>query len=274
MINTCAIEAKMNKENSNGFFFPAIAGLFFFLNQSKSKNIYKTEANYPVYTADESGKTGVAKYLDHQNALLLTEISESDQTLQPLSGVEKYLEGLDKAPTSGVSKYVLRQNIAEKQKNQLLGIPEATGVEKYLKTLKPTPELSGVAKYLKAQANQPQPSNVAKYLAKQAAISALTPKTVKPSLSGVAKYLEIQESLPQPSRVARYMAKQEAISALAAKLVIPEVALTGVAKYLDEQAKQPQLSNVAKYMARQALNERKQPAVIETSVAKYMRLQA
>ena len=151
----------MSQKNLNGFFFPAVAGLFFFLNRSKSEEIYKTETNYPVYSADESGKTGVAKYLENQNALLLAESSESENSLHPVSGVEKYLEGLDKTPTSGVSKYVLRQSIAEKQKNQLLGIPEATGVEKYLKTLKPTPELSGVAKYLKAQANQPQPSNVA-----------------------------------------------------------------------------------------------------------------
>ncbi len=264
----------MNKENSNGFFFPAVAGLFFFLNRSKSEDIYKTETNYPVYTADDSGKTGVAKYLDNQNTLLLAEISTIDNSQQPVSGVEKYLNSLDKSPASGVSKYVLRQSIAEKQKNQLLGIPEVTGVEKYLKTLKPAPALTGVAKYLKDQANQPELSNVAKYLAKQAAVAALTPKIVKPQLSGVAKYLEHQESLPQPSRVAKYMAKQEAMTALAAKLITPTVALTGVAKYLDEQAKQPQISRVAKYMARQALNDRQQPAKIETSVEKYMRLQA
>lgn len=262
----------MNKENSNGFFFPAVAGLFFFLNRSKSEEIYNTEPNFPVYTADSSGKTGVAKYLDNQNALLLAQTSETE-TAKPVSGVEKYLSSLDKSPASGVSKYVLRQSIAEKQKKQLLGIPEATGVEKYLKNQKPTPEPTGVAKYLKNQANQPELSNVAKYLAKQAAISALTPKVVKPKLSGVAKYIAHQESLPQPSRVAKYLAKQDAISALAAKAVVP-VTLTGVAKYLDEQAKQPQVSNVAKYLARQALNERQQPAKIETSVEKYMRLQA
>ena len=264
----------MNKENSNGFFFPAVAGLFFFLNRSKSEEPYKTEATYPDYTADISGKTGVAKYLENQNALLLTDISTTETSEQPVSGVEKYLESLDKVTTSGVSKYLLRQNIAEKQKNQSLGIPEATGVEKYLKSLKPAPELSGVAKYLKAQANQPQPSNVAKYLAKQAAISALTPKIVKPKVSGVAKYLELQENLPKPSRVSRYLAKQEAITALAAKHVVPVAKLTGVAKYLDEQAQKPQLSNVAKYLARQALIERQKPAVYETSVEKYMRLQA
>jgi len=163
----------MNKKNSNGF-LPAVAGLFFFMNKPNTENIYRDEPVYPVYIKDESGFTGVSKYLKHQEALL--ENSLAIEPAQLLSGVAKYLDGLDQYPASGVSKYVLRQSIAEKQKRQLSGEPEVTGVAKYLKNKKPAPELTGVAKYMKHQATLPQPSNVAKYLSKQAALNALQVK--------------------------------------------------------------------------------------------------
>jgi len=263
----------MNKNNSNGFFFPAVAGLFFFMNRPRSEDIYRDEPVYPVYSKDPSGVTGVSRYLNNQNALLISE-SILIEPVQLVSGVAKYLESLDQVPTSGVSKYVLRQSIAEKQLRQLSGEPEVTGVEKYLKNKKPAPELTGVEKYMKHQASLPQPSNVARYLTKQAALSATQVKPVKVEISGVAKYLQTQENLPQPSRVAKYMAKQAAIAALTAKHAEQPPILTGVAKYLDEQASQPQISRVAKYMVRQALVEKQKPAPIVTSVEKYMRHQA
>ncbi len=262
----------MNKKNSNGF-LPAVAGLFFFMNKPNSENIYRDEPVYPVYIKDESGFTGVSKYLKHQEALLL-ENSLAIEPTQLLSGVAKYLDGLDQYPASGVSKYVLRQSIAEKQKRQLSGEPEVTGVAKYLKNKKPAPELTGVAKYMKHQATLPQPSNVAKYLSKQAALNALQVKHSKVEVSGVAKYLQNQENLPQPSKVAKYMAKQAAIDALTAKKIKQPSPLTGVAKYLDDQASQPQISRVAKYMVRQALVEKQKTTAIETGVEKYMRHQA
>ena len=264
----------MNKKNLNGFFFPAVAGLFFFLKRPKSEDIYQVEPNYPVYTRDPSGATGVAKYLEKQNALVL-ENETQDELSHPLSGVTKYLDSLDKVQSSGVSKYLLRQSIAEKQKQQTLGNNVVTGVEKYLKNKKPTPELTGVAKYLKQQDSLPQLSNVAKYIAKQAAIKSLHVKKAEVEVSGVAKYLQRLDSLPQPSKVAKYLAKQAAISALAPKEVIKPVAtLTGVAKYLDNQASQPQASRVAKYLARQALSERQKPTPIVTGVEKYLSHQA
>jgi hypothetical protein len=186
----------------------------------------------------------------------------------------KYLETLDQFPTSGVEKYILRKDVAEKKKKELSGETEVSGVEKYLKSLKPAKESTGVAKYMKSQSNLPQPSNVAKYLAKQAALSVLQDKTATIQISGVAKYLQLQDSLPQPSRVARYLAKQAAMSALSAMLIKPSTPLTGVAKYLNEQSNQPQISRVAKYMARQALIEKQKPAPIVTGVEKYMRIQA
>ena len=262
----------MNKKNSNGF-LPAVAGLFFFMNKPRSEEIYRIEPVYPVYSKDPNGVTGVSKYLENQNALILAN-SVIEEPAQLVSGVAKYLNSLDKSPTSGVSKYVLRQAIADKQHRQLTGKPEVTGVEKYLTNKKPAPELTGVAKYVKHQASLPQPSNVAKYLSKQAALNALQVKQTKVEVSGVAKYLQQQENLPQPSRVAKYMAKQAAIAALSAKQVKQVAILTGVAKYLDDQANLPQISRVAKYMARQALVEKQKPAAIETGVQKYMRHQA
>ena len=107
----------MNKKNLNGFFFPAAAGLFFFLKRPKQEDIYQVEPSYPVYNRDPNGATGVSKYLEKQNALVLA--SEAHDALsQPLSGVAKYLDSLDKVQSSGVSKYLLRQSIAEKQKHK------------------------------------------------------------------------------------------------------------------------------------------------------------
>ena len=263
----------MNKKNFNGFFFPAAAGLFFFLKRPKQEDIYQVEPSYPVYNRDPNGATGVSKYLEKQNALVLA--SEADDALsQPLSGVAKYLDSLDKVQSSGVSKYLLRQSIAEKQKQQTLGKNVVTGVEKYLKNVKPTPGLTGVAKYLKQQARLPQPSNVAKYIAKQAAINSLHVKQVEVEVSGVAKYLQRLDSLPQPSKVTKYLAKQAAIYALTPKEVSKTITLTGVAKYLDDQASKPQTSKVTKYLARQALSEKQKPAPKLTGVEKYLSHQA
>ncbi len=263
----------MNKKNLNGFFFPAVAGLFFFLKRPKSEDIYQVEPSYPVYTRDPSGATGVSKYLEKQNAIILAKEAQEAQS-QPLSGVAKYLDNLDKVQTSGVSKYLLRQSIAEKQKQNTPAKNAVTGVEKYLKNVKATPGLTGVAKYLKHQASLPQPSNVAKYIAKQAAIKSLHVKPAEAEVSGVARYLQRLDSLPQPSKVAKYLAKQAAISALTPKEVTKATTLTGVAKYLDNQASQPQASKVAKYLARQALSERQKPTPKITGVEKYLSHQA
>lgn len=262
----------MSQNNLNGLFFPAVAGLFFFMKRPKIEEVEEVKTDYPVYTRDVSGLTGVAKYLDHVAARK----AQEQVILEPaklVSGVARYLENRDQFPTSGVSKYLLRQSIAEKQKKQSSGELEVTGVEKYLKNKKEAPGLSGVAKYLKHQASLPQPSKVAKYLAKQTALSALQVKHAEVEVSGVAKYLQRQESLPQPSRVAKYLAKQTALAALSAKQVKQEVGLTGVAKYLQDQASLPQISRVAKYMVRQALVEKQKPVVTETGVEKYMRHQ-
>ena len=217
----------MSQKNLNGFFFPAVAGLFFFMNRPKAEDVYRVEPEYPVFKKDESGLTGVAKYLDKQNTALIT-IETQDDTTQPVSGVAKYLDNLAKIHSTGVSKYVLRQSIAEKQKKETLGKNEATGVEKYLKNQKPAPGLSGVAKYLKHQDSLPQPSNVAKYIAKQAALNSLQVKPVEAKISGVAKYLHKITG----TGVSRYINTQEKVS--------ESTKLTGVDKYV---ANQPQQSS-------------------------------
>jgi hypothetical protein len=272
----------MEQNNLSGLFFPAVAGLFFFMKRPKIEEIEEVKTNYPVYTKDPSGLTGVARYLDKQEAVLLASISaneeEDQEPVQLVSGVARYLQDRENNPTSGVTKYLLRQSLAAKQKMETLKETEATGVEKYLKNKKDTPGLSGVAKYIKHQESLPQPSKVAKYLAKQAIFAATQAKEIQQSAkqfeaTGVARYLQHQESLPQPSKVAKYMAKQAALAAKQVKQPEAQVGPTGVAKYLQHQASLPQISKVAKYMVRQALVEKQKPVVTETGVEKYMRYQ-
>ena len=127
------------------------------MKRPKVEEIEEVKTVYPVYTRDPSGLTGVAKYLDNQEAVLLASINANEQAnqepVQLVSGVARYLESREHSPTSGVAKYVLRQALAEKQKKQTLKEVEVTGVEKYLKNKKEAPGLSGVAKYLKHQAS-------------------------------------------------------------------------------------------------------------------------
>lgn len=274
----------MSQNNLNGLFLPAVAGLFFFMKRPKVKEI---ETVYHVYAGDPGGLTGVAKYLENQEAILLAaknaKLLEEQKSASVVSGVAKYIQMRDQFPTSGVTKYVLRQALAEKQQKQIVGEIEVTGVEKYLKNKKEAPGLTGVAKYLKHQASLPQPSKVAKYMAKQAILAATQTKVVKHAVTqfeatGVAKYLQHQASLPQPSRVAKYMAKQAALAALQGKQASVEAEATGVAKYLQHQASLPQPSKVAKYMAKQAAMATKQvkKPVAQlglTGVAKYLQHQ-
>lgn len=273
----------MNQNYLSGLFLPAVAGLFFFFNRSKTEKIEKAE---PVYSRDPDGLTGVAKYLEKQKSLQLESqlasedsgsLSNQEDVPPVASGVSRYLEKLEKSPVSRVSKYVIRQALAEKNAKQAAVQPEITGVAKYLKNQKQKPVLSGVAKYLKNQENQPKPSKVAKYMARQALAAKQQDKQVTAATqveaTGVAKYLKHQESLPQASRVAKYMAKQ-ALVAKQAKQNEIQVEATGVAKYLIHQESMPQASRVAKYVTRQDIASRQRPVVAETGVEKYMRNQA
>ena len=245
----------------------------------------KTESIYRVCAGDPNGLSGVAKYLQSQEALLARQNAERLEKLAAqaaASSVAKYLDAREQqSPLTSVDRYALRQAIAERQaqKDNPTAINKASGVDKYLKNMKPAPILSGVERYLKHQESLPQPSKVAKYMAKQA----LADKQAKSAQSavqhetGVARYLQHQASLPQPSKVARYMAKQAVLVALQAKPAA-EIRLTGVASYLKHQESLPQPSKVAKYMARQALLDAQQAKSApvkreDTGVEKYMRHQ-
>jgi len=264
----------MNQNYLSGLFFPAVAGLFFFMKRPETE---ETHIVYPVYSGDPSGLTGVAKYLAKQQEILsvqkASELLESQEIVPALSGVTKYLEKRDRFPVTGVTKYTRRLALAEKQAKNSEFQVGATGVAKYIKNQKDMPALSGVAKYLKQQESLPKASKVAKYMARQA----FAEKQAKQMLvhveeTGVAKYLKQKESLPQMSRVAKYMARQELLSKKEKQSIV-NVELTGVAKYLAKQEGMPQVSRVAKYMARQALASRQKPVIIETGVDKYMRHQ-
>ena len=58
----------MEQNNLSGLFLPAVAGLFFFMKRPKVEETEEVKTEYPVYARDPSGLTGVAKYLDHQEA--------------------------------------------------------------------------------------------------------------------------------------------------------------------------------------------------------------
>jgi hypothetical protein len=266
----------MNQNNLSGFFFPAVAGLFFFMKRPSINEVDVVHTNYPVYSKDTSGLSGVAKYLDFQDKALQAKLHADELAQHPdvlMSSVSRYLQDQNKHIVTGVAKYMLRQSIVEKQQKQTLKANEGSSVERYLKNRKNAPELSGVAKYLKHQASLPQPSNVAKYMAKKAAVDALKAKISHVEVTGVAKYLNHQASLPQPSKVARYLAMQTALAAKQVQPIVAKNELTGVSKYLQHQDSLPQPSRVAKYMTRQILLEQQKPTILETGVDKYMRHQ-
>lgn len=265
----------MNRNYLSGLFFPAVAGLFFFMKRPESE---EAQIVSPSYSGDSSGLTGVAKYLEKQQEILLahktSEPMESQEIGVLISGVSRYLENRDRFPVTGVTKYTRRLALVEKQsKSSEFQVGVVTGVAKYIKNQKDVPVLSGVAKYLKQQEGLPKASKVAKYMARQA----FAEKQAKQMLvhvdeTGVAKYLKQKDSLPQMSRVAKYVARQELLTKKEKQLII-NVELTGVAKYLKIQESMPQVSRVSKYMARQALALRQKPVIIETGVEKYMRHQ-
>src|SRR5512137_1258752 len=106
----------MEQNNLSGLLFPAVAGLFFFMKRPKVEEVEEVKTEYPVYSRDPSGLTGVAKYLDKQEAALLASINASEQeqqeSVQLVSGVAKYLESRENNPITGVAKYLLRQSLA------------------------------------------------------------------------------------------------------------------------------------------------------------------
>ena len=246
----------MSQNSLSDSFLSAVAAFFSFGEARPQAEMYR------VCAGDPNGLSGVAKYLQNQEALLARQKAEELERLAAqasASSVAKYLAG--QPPLTSVDRYALRQAIADKQaqKGSQATAGVATGVDKYLKNIKPAPTLSGVERYLRHQESLPQPSKVAKYMAKQAALAALQTKSAAPEAkpTGVAKYLKQQESLPQPSKVAKYLIRQSFLDAQQAKPAPVKRSETGVDKYVKHQNELPQPSRVAKYLARQALAEQK-----------------
>lgn len=263
----------MSQNSLSSSFFSAIAAVFSFGGSSQT-----TERKERVYVGEPGGPSGVAKYVQYQEALLAkqkAEQAELEAQRAAASGVAKYLRNLEEnSPLTGVEKYALRMAIAEREARQndpSLRIG-ATGVDKYLKNMKQT-SISSVERYLRQQESQPAMSKVAKYMARQA-VAERQAKENQPKLTGVAKYLAEQESQPVMSKVAKYMARQALLDASQVK---PETKLTGVAKYVQQQDALPQMSKVAKYMAQQAILDAQQAkseiVSSPTGVSKYVKQQ-
>lgn len=268
----------MDQNNLNVMLFPAVAGLFFFMKRPKIKEIDEVRTEYPVYSRDPSGLSGVARYLNNQEVASLanrkTKELENQGADYKVSGVARYLINQEQNPTTSVTKYLLRQAISVNQKEPGNIQSELTSVDKYLKSQKSKPGLSGVAKYLKHQESLPQPSKVAKYMAKQSALASLETKSANKDITtGVSKYMQRLESLPQPTRVAKYMAKQAAQAVANPKQSDDRLITTGVEKYLLQQSSKPAISKVAKYMARQALLGKQVTAKTGTGVDRYLQHQ-
>ncbi|MDD5274455.1 MAG: hypothetical protein PHR16_00030 [Methylovulum sp.] len=270
----------MNEKRLGGFFFPAVAGLFFFLNKPKVEEAELVE--YKVYSKDASGLTGVERYLENQQNNLkesdFTCSSDENISKSVVSGVAKYLSNRDQFPITGVTKYTIRLAIAQKQEKQKATQGNETGVAKYLKNKKSPPTVSSVARYLKHQESLPKISKVARYMVKKALAEKLEARAItNTEETGVAKYLKYQESLPQPSKVEKYMAKQALLVKFKKEQqIVVKFESTGVARYLKYKESLPQASKVAKYMARQAIEAKQNlvvPVMIETSVDRYMRTQ-
>jgi len=112
--------------------------VFFKKDKSTAETVSKPEVKS---YRDNSGSTGVAKYLKAHDEQVSIEVSGVAKYLQAkealnaeetealaVSGVAKYLANKAETPVSGVSKYMARQAIQAKK----MAKENVSGVEKYL----------------------------------------------------------------------------------------------------------------------------------------------
>jgi hypothetical protein len=201
---------------------PAMAGFFWFGKRDEEADLQEVRERHEASSAstgDESGVSGVERYLNNP------------ANFTTVSSVDKYLLKRDRFPATGVTKYLRRVAVAEKQ-----SAPKqtATSVEKYLKSQKDVPPITGVARYLKKH-ERPPASGVAKYVARQAVAAKQVEVQV---VTGVAKYMENQDRLAV-SAVDKYLAKQavaarqaEALRQSAEAKCVDLESETGVGRYL------------------------------------------
>jgi hypothetical protein len=251
----------MDQDNFGMAVIPAMAGFFLFGKRVKVQEIQEEKPfQLPaVIMSDNSVPTGVTRYL----------------MASPLvTSVTKYMKKMEKQPTTGVAKYVLRQTIAERN------APAQTGVSKYL------------SKVGKAGTTLKR-TTVDKYLLKQE----LSQNNI-PALTGVAKY-EAELNLVERKKAAavliqRYREQEEtaalaasAAAAAAYELVkqsveqieqeVEMVAVTGVGKYFQKQTEQlkkkPKATSVSKYIAKKIVLDSQKPTISLSKVGKYLRAQ-
>lgn len=260
----------MSENSLVGLFFPAVAGLFFFMKKPYSDDMYKTDVEANVVTVENNGRTGVARYLEKQQNLIASQ-SEQEECIS-LTGVAKYIQDQDKHAMTRVAKYALRVELADRQAKLNQSKIVETGVGRYLKNQVAAPKVTGVAKYLKCQENMPKTSKVAKYITRKAFEEKLLVNSqIKIKETGVSRYLKSQEGLPKVSSVAKYLSRQ-AFLTKQAKQARGEKVITGVSKYLQQQASLPKVSSVSKYIKKQTLESAPKVEIkVETSVEKYLR---
>ena len=175
----------MNQPNFGLAVIPAMAGFLSFGKRAKVQEIQEEKAiQLPavINNTSEDVKTGVARYL--LSSPLVTTVT-------------RYMKKNEKQTMTGVTKYVLRQAIAERS----------------------APPPTGVAKYLAKSAKQPprrKKTGVDKYLAKQ---ELALPNLA--ALTGVARY-EAEQDLIAKRKAAAVLIqkykKNEELAAVAAKL--------------------------------------------------------
>lgn len=241
----------MNHQNFGSAVIPAMAGFFLFGKRAKVQEIQAEKYQLPAVVENPAGGTGVSRYL---------------MTVPVVSGVAKYLNKKDKDPVTGVSVYVLRQTIAERN------APAVTSVAKYLtKVAKELPHAK---------------STVDKYLVKQD----FAAKKVS-SLTGVARY-EAEQNLLERKKAAvaltqKYrdeeaaamLAKQKAAAkelkitkkqikdAEAAIIAQKKEASTGVGRYLQQTGMKPdkQSTGVSRYISKKIIADSQKPALSKVS---------
>lgn len=204
-----------------------------------------------------------------------------------ITGVAKYIKKNEKQHVSGVSRYVLRQSIAEK--NQLI----PTGVSKYLQKAsqgQDSTKKTTVDKYLLrqewAEKNQPALTGVARYQAEQNLL-----ERKKAAAELVKKYREAEEKDLMEAKIAAVVDyEKNCVSNLDMSQEESNPAQTGVGRYLQSNSsgeakksttvakyiarqiiidsQKPKLSKVAKFIQEQSISEAKKPK--PTGVAKYL----
>jgi hypothetical protein len=161
-----------------GLVILAVVGYLLFGKKSAASSSVATAETARVYSKDDSGLTGVAKYLqNHQEA-------DNEESALAITGVARYLQNQPTIKKSGVAKYVARQSLSAKKVSSVgkYIAKQSVAVKKM-----PVQKTTGVAKYLENNQKTPA-SSVTKYIAKKVVAAKEIAAAQKPK-TGVEKYL-------------------------------------------------------------------------------------